>query len=310
VAVLVPIGEFSKMTYLSVKALRHYHDVGLLEPAAVDGASGYRLYSPAQVPLAQAIRRFRELDMPIEAIRQVLAAPGGTARRDAIREHLRRMQDQLERTRLTVESLQALLADPPPGAASAGPVEHRWLGPLEVVAITATVAFDDCTRWLEAALTELHDRLASGGPTTAPGPTASGGPTAGPGADADGPTAAGPDGAVYDDAFFHEGRGAVTAFVPVAGARGAGGIAPVGGVAAAGRVGAAGGPAEGRAAALVLPAVHVAVMAHDGPFDELDQTYGRLGAYVTERGIAAPGPIREHYPADDRAEVCWPILAG
>ena len=36
--VLLTIGEFSKMTYLSVKALRHYHDVGLLEPAAVEQA--------------------------------------------------------------------------------------------------------------------------------------------------------------------------------------------------------------------------------------------------------------------------------
>ena len=45
--VLLTIGEFSKMTYLSVKALRHYHDVGLLEPALVDPATGYRHYAPS-----------------------------------------------------------------------------------------------------------------------------------------------------------------------------------------------------------------------------------------------------------------------
>jgi DNA-binding transcriptional MerR regulator len=263
VDVLVPIGEFSKMTYLSVKALRHYHDVGLLEPAAVDGASGYRLYSPAQVPVAQAIRRFRDLDMPLDAIRQVLAAGDPAARRDAIRAHLRRMQDQLERTRLTVESLQGLLAEPGPAGLEAAAVELRSVGPLEVLAITAAVAFDECAPWLEAALAELHDGLAA----TATRP-------------------AGPDGAVYDDAFFHEGEGSVTAFVPVVGA------APVG---------------HGRAAPLVLPPARFAVMVHEGSFDELDQTYGRLGTYVSERGIAGPGPIREHYPADDRAEVCWPV---
>ena len=73
--VLLTIGEFSKMTYLSVKALRHYHDVGLLEPADIDPSSGYRRYTADQVATAQAIRRFRDLDMPIEQVRTVLQAP-------------------------------------------------------------------------------------------------------------------------------------------------------------------------------------------------------------------------------------------
>ena len=41
----VSIGDFSVMTRLSRKALRHYHDLGLLEPAYVDPQSGYRFYS-------------------------------------------------------------------------------------------------------------------------------------------------------------------------------------------------------------------------------------------------------------------------
>ena len=61
--VLLTIGEFSKMTYLTVKALRHYHDVGLLVPALVDPTTGYRRYTTSQVGTAQAIRRFRDLDM-------------------------------------------------------------------------------------------------------------------------------------------------------------------------------------------------------------------------------------------------------
>jgi DNA-binding transcriptional MerR regulator len=102
VDVLVTIGDFSKMTYLSVKALRHYHDVGLLQPAAVDASTGYRLYSAGQVPTAQAIRRFRDLDMPLERIRAVLNAPDVSARNDAIVDHLRHMQEQLRRTQTTV----------------------------------------------------------------------------------------------------------------------------------------------------------------------------------------------------------------
>ena len=45
VDVILTIGEFSKMTYLSVKALRHYHDVGLLTPVDIDAATGYRHYA-------------------------------------------------------------------------------------------------------------------------------------------------------------------------------------------------------------------------------------------------------------------------
>ena len=38
------IGDFSLMTHLSIKTLRYYHQVGLLEPAEVDEHTGYRSY--------------------------------------------------------------------------------------------------------------------------------------------------------------------------------------------------------------------------------------------------------------------------
>jgi DNA-binding transcriptional MerR regulator len=47
-AARVAIGDFSRMTMLSVPALRHYHDVGLLRPAEIDPDSGYRFYAPEQ----------------------------------------------------------------------------------------------------------------------------------------------------------------------------------------------------------------------------------------------------------------------
>ena len=68
-SVLVSIGDFSRMTHLSVKALRFYHDQGLLEAGRIDPATGYRFYEPGQVPVAQVIRRFRDLDMPLDQVR-------------------------------------------------------------------------------------------------------------------------------------------------------------------------------------------------------------------------------------------------
>ncbi|MFI6295995.1 MerR family transcriptional regulator [Nonomuraea sp. NPDC050790] len=70
----VLIGAFSAMTRLSVKALRLYDEMDLLRPAKVDAFNGYRYYSLDQAGRAELIRRLRALDMPIEEIRQVLAA--------------------------------------------------------------------------------------------------------------------------------------------------------------------------------------------------------------------------------------------
>jgi DNA-binding transcriptional MerR regulator len=53
------IGDFSRATQLSVKMLRHYHQIGLLEPVDVDRATGYRRYSIDQISTAQIIRRVR-----------------------------------------------------------------------------------------------------------------------------------------------------------------------------------------------------------------------------------------------------------
>ena len=69
---LVPIGRFSKMTRLSVKALRLYDEIGLLNPARVDPSSGYRYYELGQANRAEAVRILRSVDMPLDEIRAVL----------------------------------------------------------------------------------------------------------------------------------------------------------------------------------------------------------------------------------------------
>jgi DNA-binding transcriptional MerR regulator len=69
----VTIGDFSRASHLSVKTLRHYHDVGLLEPSEVDPDNGYRYYSEQQIVLAQVIRRLRSLQMPVAEVKSVLS---------------------------------------------------------------------------------------------------------------------------------------------------------------------------------------------------------------------------------------------
>ncbi|MFE0703020.1 MerR family transcriptional regulator [Streptomyces sp. NPDC058872] len=75
---LLPIGRLSQAGGLSVTALRHYGASGVLVPAFVDPASGYRYFRRDQVRTAQLIRALRRLDMPVEEVRRLHRRWAGT----------------------------------------------------------------------------------------------------------------------------------------------------------------------------------------------------------------------------------------
>jgi PPM family protein phosphatase len=76
---LLTIGEFSRAARLTPKALRLYDELGLLAPARVDSASGYRYYSPDQLERARLVAWLRRLGMPLAAIADVCDAPPASA---------------------------------------------------------------------------------------------------------------------------------------------------------------------------------------------------------------------------------------
>lgn len=69
---LLSIGEFAATTRLSIKALRHYDEHGLLTPAHVDPASGYRYYRRNQRNRAILIGDLRRVDVPLALIARIL----------------------------------------------------------------------------------------------------------------------------------------------------------------------------------------------------------------------------------------------
>ena len=79
---LLSIGAFARRTRLSVKALRLYAELGLLEPAWVDPETGYRFYAPEQGDRARLIGLLRRLDMPLARIGRVLDLDGPAAARE------------------------------------------------------------------------------------------------------------------------------------------------------------------------------------------------------------------------------------
>jgi effector-binding domain-containing protein len=106
---LLPIGRFSKATRLSVKALRHYDELGLLRPAFVDPSSGYRYYRPAQANQAEAIRILRSLEMPLEEIAELLDAGGGELAAKRLARHRERLEARLDEHRRMLAFLERLL---------------------------------------------------------------------------------------------------------------------------------------------------------------------------------------------------------
>jgi DNA-binding transcriptional MerR regulator/effector-binding domain-containing protein len=66
------IGEFSKITGLTVKTLRFYHDRGLLVPAYVDAQTSYRYYDSRQIDKARIITQLRSLEFTVQQISAML----------------------------------------------------------------------------------------------------------------------------------------------------------------------------------------------------------------------------------------------
>ena len=69
----VSIGEFARRSRLSLKALRLYDELGVLVPSRVDQASGYRYYDVGQVDEARLVVMMRQLQLPLAAIKELLA---------------------------------------------------------------------------------------------------------------------------------------------------------------------------------------------------------------------------------------------
>jgi DNA-binding transcriptional MerR regulator len=101
---LMSIGRFARLAGLSIGALRHYHELGLLVPASVDAATSYRSYERSQVDQARLIARLRELDLSLPDIRAILSADHD-ARQGLLSAHRGRLLAGLARTQRQIHWL-------------------------------------------------------------------------------------------------------------------------------------------------------------------------------------------------------------
>jgi DNA-binding transcriptional MerR regulator len=186
---MLTVGEFSRLTHLPIKTLHHYHEVGVLVPIRVDPTTGYRHYAPEQVPSAHLARRLREVRMPLDELRAVLAAPGPAARDAGIAAYLDRLQRELTETSAAVTALRALLSHEQAVGTAIG---YRKFPLQPVLALFADVERERIGQWCAETyplLKQSVDRLGAV------------------------PTGAG--GALYGPGWFEDAGGRVIAFVPI-----------------------------------------------------------------------------------------------
>lgn len=148
-AALVSIGEFSRITGLTVKTLRFYHEQSILVPARVDGASGYRFYNIEQAESAKIIRRLRDLEFSVREISDVLADV--TDESDMLKpleqKHaaiaLRLKQDRqtlrsLNELILWIRETRTMMSD------TSTRVEIRTVEPMTIAAVRMHAAYKQC----------------------------------------------------------------------------------------------------------------------------------------------------------------------
>jgi DNA-binding transcriptional MerR regulator len=91
------IGDLARATGLTVRALRHYQDLGLLVPAGAHPSTRYRTYGPEQLERARAIARMRRLGLSLDRIRDYLAA-APVDRRRLLEDHRAELDARLRST--------------------------------------------------------------------------------------------------------------------------------------------------------------------------------------------------------------------
>ena len=102
---MLRIGDFSRLTQVTIKALRHYDSLGLLKPAYIDPESGYRYYVSSQLPRLNRIVALKEMGFSLEQIGQLLDAELSTeqmhgmllAKQQEVRDQIAAEQQRLSR---------------------------------------------------------------------------------------------------------------------------------------------------------------------------------------------------------------------
>jgi DNA-binding transcriptional MerR regulator len=111
---MIKIGDFSRLSQVPISTLRYYDEVGLLRPAAIDEASGYRFYTLEQLPLLNRILALKWLGLSLEQIAQLLTEKVSTPhirgmllmKRLDLQQQVREVEERLSRVETRLKMLE------------------------------------------------------------------------------------------------------------------------------------------------------------------------------------------------------------
>lgn len=154
---LMSIGQFSSLSRLSVRMLRHYDSHGVLVPADIDPGTGYRRYARHQLGDAADIRNLRDIGFGVSAIAGLLAARGTPAWAHALRLQHDSLVGELHAAQGRLTLLTRLLDQ---GEHPMTITLHRTVLPaMTLVALRGTVpTYADESRLWDRLLPLLHAR--------------------------------------------------------------------------------------------------------------------------------------------------------
>jgi DNA-binding transcriptional MerR regulator len=160
------IGEFSRLSGLTVKTLRYYHEEGLLVPAFVDPDTGYRYYQERQLETARVIAWLRGVEFSVADIRQFLSEADEADLLAKLQGRRSQIQEQIKRLQKTVHSLDRFIAEERQGQTMAEistEVSEKNLATMLVAGIRMKGRYSDCGKGF-ARLGRSFGRLICGKP--------------------------------------------------------------------------------------------------------------------------------------------------
>ena len=158
---LVPIGQFSLLVRLTVRALRLYDREQLLVPAWVDPHTGYRYYTVAQATRAAHIRSLRDADLPLGEVRTALADTHRIPELlDVHAERLRGRIDEAERALAVLRAMQKGVAQMQPLDVT---IEIREVEPITGACLETTTAMDQVPAVLGSLFPQIGGVLRGAG---------------------------------------------------------------------------------------------------------------------------------------------------
>ena len=135
------IGEFARHGRVSVRMLRHYDAIGLLEPTWIDPATGYRFYDASQLSRLNRIVALKNLGFSLQHVASMLDDQVSTAElRGMLRLRQTELQEQIATDTARLAQVQARLLALESEANQMAPVVVKRIEPLRVAELTGTAA--------------------------------------------------------------------------------------------------------------------------------------------------------------------------